>query len=120
MRRIFICAVSLLMAAIVVSCDEKQAALDELRDMAKELNDNAENMKAEDWEQAAIVYANIDSILSANDYTEEELKEIGRLQGECLGYFTKRSIKKVKEEAKKAASQVKGIFEGFKDAMEED
>lgn len=105
---------------MMTSCDEKREALNDLRDMAKELNENADRMNAEEWEKTIAVYAHLDSVISTNEYTEEELKEIGRLQGECLGHFTKNSVRKIKKGVKKAVSQFQGIMEGFKEAMEEE
>lgn len=106
-------------ALIMSACNEKESALEELRDMAVELNENADKMKAEEWVEVLSTYSKLDSIISNNEYTAEELEEIGRLQGECLGHFTKNKVKEAKKKIEKAASQFKGIMEGFEEVLRE-
>ena len=50
---------------------------------------------------------------SESEYTEEELKEIGRLKGLCLAQITKNSVHSFKNQLQDLMKEAEGLFEGF-------
>ena len=54
------------------------------------------------------------------DYTDEELKEIGRLKGRYLGYITKQAIKETEKQANDFLKELEGGISGFLEAMSEE
>jgi hypothetical protein len=47
------------------------------------------------------------------EYTNEELKEIGRLKGILLAQYTKNSFKSIKEDVESATKEAEGLIDGF-------
>lgn len=69
----------------------------------------------EDWKNAEQTYEVLKTDLEkySADYTDEELREIGRLKGQCAAIMTKYTIKEFKNEMKDAINEAAGIVEGF-------
>ena len=106
------------LALTIVSCQSgKQAALNDLRDLTVEIQQNAHTYNFKEWLAEERRYEKIDSRLRKYDYTEEESREIGELKGECLGWFAKGVIGKATNKIQDAANQIQGIIDGIQKAL---
>ena len=47
------------------------------------------------------------------EYTDEEIKEIGRLKGILLAQYTKYSVKNIKNGVENAMKEAEGLIDGF-------
>lgn len=103
----------------LIVCNSKQTSIDNLANLTEEIQNESAEYSQEDWEQAAQEYEMIEQELSEfkTEYTDEELKEIGRLKGICLARFAKHSLRSLGTEMENALKEAKGIMEGFTEEL---
>ena len=77
---LLVCAVG---AMMLCSCNTRQAAINNLRSFNTELQAEANFYDLGDWKKAGKRYVRINKKLLKHSYNQEEMAEIGRLQGEC-------------------------------------
>ena len=107
------------LAIISSSCDSKQNALSRLEVLTEELQNNSKHYTQKEWDEASIEMDEIETLIEQNqsDYSEEDLKEIGRLKGICLAFFTKESARSLRENMKNLLIEAEGFVEGFKEGI---
>lgn len=110
MRKILITVIMLL---CVVSCDSPQNAIRDLESLLNEIEANYQYYSDEDWENISVRYETIETELSQYKFTDEELKEIGRMKGKCLGYMMQHSINDLEEEIRVFSKELEGGIDGF-------
>ncbi len=98
---------------VLVSCDKKQGAIDHLAEFTEKLKTENTNYTSQDWDAAATEFESIQKELQQYKYTDEELKEIGRLEGVCYGYFTKAEMKAFGEKIRGLSKELEGGIKGF-------
>lgn len=105
----------------MMSCNSKQTPIDELEELAEDVQQNASNYTEEDWQSTTKELELIESEIEQykNEYTDEELKEIGRLKGFYLAQLTKYSIKSFKNGLEDAIKEAEGVIEGFQQGFED-
>lgn len=107
------------------ACSTKQGPINDLSDLAEEVQANGSNYSAEEWnlvnEDLEVIESEIEQY--KDEYTDEELKEIGRLKGILLAQYTKASVKSitsgVENAMKEAEGLVEGLFDGFSNEASE-
>ena len=99
------------------SCDSSQSAINDLETLLHEIETNHQSYTEEDWENISMSYSAIEEELAKHEYTDEELKEIGRLKGKCMGYLTKQSLKDLEKQIKDLTKELEGGIEGFLEAL---
>ena len=97
----------------MISCDSSQSAIRDLEVLLNEIEANYQSYSEEDWENMSLSYSAIEEELAKHEYTDEELKEIGRMKGRCLGYLTKQSIKEIEKQLEDFGKELEGGIEGF-------
>ena len=102
------------------SCDSSQSAINDLEVLLQEIETNYQTYTEEDWENMSLSYSAIEEELAKHEYTDEELKEIGRLKGKCMGYLTKQSIKDLEKQIKDLTKELEGGIEGFLEVLSND
>ena len=118
MKKIFsISFVILFFVTLFFSCSSKQTPVDRLEDLVEELQSESEDYTTEDWEDFAQKYAKIEEDLQQYDYTDEELKEIGKLKAKCFRAITKSSAKIMKSKMHDIKMQLEGASEEIEDAL---
>ena len=78
---------------------------------------NYQSYSEEDWENMSLSYSAIEEELAKHEYTDNELKEIGRMKGRCLGYLTKQSIKEIEKQLEDFGKELEGGIEGFLEVL---
>lgn len=111
------CIIGILFSLILFSCNSKSGPVDDLRDLSMELQENSNGYSEKDWEEAKQKYENIETQLQQYDYTDEELKEIGKLEGKCSTYFMKSYIKSIKRNIHNLSKEIEGAAEGVKEVI---
>ena len=98
-----------------MGCHSKQTPINRLENLTEELRNGAPNYTEEDWRASAEELEMIETEIEQykSQYTDEELKEIGRLKGICLAQFTKHSILTFKNDFEDAMKEAEGLMEGF-------
>lgn len=105
----------------IISCNSKQTPINRLEELTEDVQQNASGYTEEDWQSTAEELELIESEIEQykDEYTDEELKEIGRLKGIYLAQLTKYSIKSFKNGLEDAMKEAEGIMEGFKQGFED-
>lgn len=104
---------SLFAVALFTSCDKRQSAIDELESFSEELKENASEYTNEDWEEAGNQYQMLVEQVDQYEYTDEELKEIGKLKARCIKYMSKGAMKQLEEGFHNMTKQIEGAMEEF-------
>ena len=102
------------------SCDSAQSAINDLEDLSIEIETNHQSYTEEDWNDIALSYSAIEEELTKYEYTDEDLKKIGKLKGKCLGYMTKQTIKDAEKELRDYAKEIEGGIESFFETLSEE
>lgn len=89
----------------LTACDKKAAALDDFRDLTNEVTNHSQNYTVDDWRQYLKDYHVVDSVINLYEYTDEEKKEITKMESKCAAYAIKAGAIIAKEE-------LKNIFKG--------
>lgn len=55
-----------------------------------------------------------------DQYTDEEMKEIGRLKGKCAGLIAKKTMNSATQKLGDISKQAEGMIEGFMEGFGED
>lgn len=118
-KYLFICLTFALVFSFT-ACDSSQTAINDLETLLHEIETNYQSYTEEDWENMSLSYSAIEEELAKHEYTDEELKEIGRLKGKCMGYLTKQSFKDLEKQIKDLTKELEGGIEGFLEVLSND
>ena len=122
LKHIVLYVICALFIFCTIGCHSKQTPINRLENLTEEIQNGAPNYTEEDWkayaEELELIESEIEQYKS--QYTDEELKEIGRLKGICLAQFTKHSIKTFKNDFEDAMKEDEGLMEGFTQGFKEE
>ena len=78
---------------------------------------NKDNLTQSDLDKMELKMEELekDLELNRNNYTDEQVKEIGRLQGRYAAILVKKGINDFQESVKDLNNQMEGFMEGIKD-----
>ncbi|MFN5794286.1 MAG: hypothetical protein ACK455_05785, partial [Bacteroidota bacterium] len=79
---------------------------------------NKDNLTQSDLDKMELKMEELekDLELNRNNYTDEQVKEIGRLQGRYAAILVKKGINDFQESVKDLNNQMEGFMEGIKDS----
>lgn len=112
--------VTLLLVAMLAltSCkSSKQAAMNDLQELTSEIKVNATEYDFKEWRKVKNRYIKIEKKLAKHEYTAEENEEIGKMKGECLGYFAKGVLTRSSDKVMDAINQIQGLVDGLKKSL---
>ncbi|MBR3473417.1 MAG: hypothetical protein IKH22_12675 [Prevotella sp.] len=97
------------------SCSTKMSAINQLEDLSTELRDHSRYYTARDWEWAGDRFMKIRKKISEHefDYTPEQKRRIGQLEGECAGYMAKGVKEGIFDKIKGIGNEINGIIQGI-------
>ncbi len=111
-----------LLAAGILSlsaCQSKSSRIDDLKDFVEEIQKDSEDYTQEQWEKANEEFSQLlDKINSYEDLSEDELKEVAKLQGQYAATVFKNSGKAIMEQMEKAGAVLDGFFEGIDQGLD--
>lgn len=119
MKRIYF-FIMLVMSIAFTSCDKKQSAINDLENFSEELKENSSDYSSQDWEEANEQYQLLVEQIDQYEYTDEELKEIGKLKARCLKQMTKGAMKQFQDGIHSITKQMEGAIEEFGINSEDD
>ena len=119
MNKLFLHSLMMLFAVIITSCSSKQDPINELEELAYELKENSADYSREDWEDVSVRYAEIEENLQRNEYTDEELKRIGKLKAQCFRAIIRSSANSFKSLMHNMHMQMEGASEELNGTLEE-
>ena len=110
MKKFFGVIVAIILTSfMVVYATPEKESLSSLQELYEEMELNHENYTKEDWEKVKVEFDSITSQMKLDDYTADQIKEIGKLKGKCSAYLTKGLLKR----AEKGLIELGGILEGY-------
>lgn len=112
---------AVLLAVFAVSCVKKQTPIDRLTQLNEKLDQKDAKYTEEEWVALGEEIEEIEDEVRKNkdQYTEEELREIGRLKGKALGKIAKKAVNDFAGEIGNFLKESDGLLEGFKEALQE-
>ena len=99
---------------IVLSCTAgKQEPIGQLEELTEDIRINHNDYSVADWKRAYASYKQIANDMEEYSYSIEEMKQIGELEGECIGYFMNSAFNSLDG----LKNEVDGFFEGLNEAI---
>lgn len=121
MRKNIIC-LSFIAALLLTACHSKNDPVNELNALTEQLSEDTSEYTEEDWETVSSQLEMIDAEIQQyrDQYTDEKMKEIGRLKGKCAGLMAKKAMDSATQKLEDFSKQAQGMIEGFTEAFGED
>lgn len=116
---------NVLLAAIAFSlgfssCETSKTPIGELSSLVERVEDKYDEFTEDDWDKIASEYERIEEKMSKYEFTDEELKEIGKLKGRIYAKMTKNAVKDFSKQLEYLGKQIEGGVEGFFEELKED
>lgn len=102
---------------IFASCENKQTPIKKLEKLDKTLVQQSESFTEQDWENALMEYEQIEQELSMYNYTDDELRQIGKMKGRLLAKISKEYLNKTMDEVDSYLKMFEGALEGFMEEL---
>ena len=103
----------LLCMFIFASCENKQTPIKKLEKLNRTVVQESETFTTQDWENAIAEYEQIEKELSMYNYTDEELRMIGRIKGRLWAKISKEYLNTAAEGIDTYLKMFEGALEGF-------
>jgi hypothetical protein len=101
-----------------MSCNISQSKIDNAVSKIEFAEQNKDIMKSKDWSDLETMINEIEKDLEVNrgNYTDEQVKEIGKIKGRYTALILKKGIHDFKEIIKDLGTQMDGFIEGLTDS----
>lgn len=119
MRKYIVIALWALTTLSIGACQSKSSRIDDLKDFVEEIQKDGKDYSQEQWEKANEKFSQLlDKINSYEDLSEDELKEVAKLQGQYAATVFKNSGKAIMEQMEKAGAALDGFLEGVDQGLD--
>ena len=108
MRKYIVIALWALTTLSIGACQSKSSRIDDLKDFVEEIQKDGKDYSQEQWEKAN----------EKLDLSEDELKEVAKLQGQYAVTVFKNSGKAIMEQMEKAGAALDGFLEGVDQGLD--
>lgn len=102
-----------ILSLVLTACNKQEQAIDDLRSFSEQLKEESADYTQEDWQQAGEDYQQIIEEIEQYEFTDEQLKEIGRLQAVCIKQMSKGAMKIMRHNMNSISKQLEGALEEF-------
>ncbi len=99
------------------ACVNSQTPIKELEKIAKEVEENYNSYTQEDIDEVLVRLDAVEKEFDKYEYTDEELREIGRLNGRMSAYLTKAALNNLGSSMDDLFQELGGGIEGFMEAF---
>lgn len=120
MKHVNIFLIAIICSLLAISCNNAKTSIDELSLLIEDIEENSDNYTDEDWEYVIEEYSLIEQEMENYEYTDEELREIGRLKGIFAMKIAKQVLKDYTEDIKDMQLQFEGGLDGIKEELNKD
>ena len=105
----------------MMGCNSKRTPINRLENLTEDIQNKAQDFTEDDWKATAEELELIENEIEQykSEYTDEELKEIGRLKGKCLALYTKYSFRTLKYDFEDIIKEAEGLLDGYKQELED-
>lgn len=108
---------ALMCALALTSCSSSQSALSDLRSLSNEINANGSTYSISDWKSVGQKYVSttkkIANYTAQGKYSQEELSEIGTLEGQCVKGFKDGASQGLTDKVTGVIDLFKGLINGL-------
>lgn len=119
MRKYIVIALWALTTLSIGACQSRSSRIDDLKDFVEEIQKDGKDYSQEQWEKANEKFSQLlDKINSYEDLSEDELKEVAKLQGQYAATVFKNSGKAIMEQMEKAGAALGGFLEGVDQGLD--
>lgn len=119
MRKYIVIALWALTTLSIGACQSKSSRINDLKDFVEEIQKDGKDYSQEQWEKANEKFSQLlDKINSYEDLSEDELKEVAKLQGQYAATVFKNSGKAIMEQMEKAGAALDGFLEGVDQGLD--
>jgi ribosomal protein S15P/S13E len=100
---------------LMVACNASKQKIDQVDNQLDSMESDESSISDEDWKKLDAKIAELDQHIKENrqDYTDEQLQEIGRLRGRYSRLALKKGIEDARQGLKDLTELAKGFLEGF-------
>ena len=100
-----------------ISCNSPKSNIDRVSTAIKDAELQKEELTQEDFDELGLKMEELKKDLEVNrkNYSDEQIKEIGKLQGRYTALLVKKGLIDFKESVKDLGNQVEGFLEGITD-----
>ena len=103
----------------LTSRQSKSSRIDDLKEFVEDIQKDSKDYTQEQWEKANEKFGELlEKINSYDDLSEEELKEVAKLQGQYAATVFKNSGKAIMEQMEKAGIALDGFLEGIDEGLD--
>ena len=113
MKNLKFCFYLLVCVFLFASCQNKQTPIKKLETLDKTLTQKSNSFTTQDWENTIAEYEQIEKELSMYNYTDEELRMIGRIKGRLWAKISKEYLNTAAEGIDTYLKMFEGALEGF-------
>ena len=117
MKNLKFCFYLLVSVLVLTSCNNKQAPVRKLETLDRTLMQKSDSFTTQDWEAAIAEYEQIERELSMYNYTDEELRMIGRMKGRLWAKISKEYLNTAAEGIDAYLKMFEGALEGFMEEL---
>lgn len=119
MKKYIVIALWALTTLSIGACQSRSSRIDDLKDFVEEIQKDGKDYSQEQWEKANEKFSQLlDKINSYEDLSEDELKEVAKLQGQYAATVFKNSGKAIMEQMEKAGAALDGFLEGVDQGLD--
>ena len=117
MKNLKFCFYLLVCVFLFASCQNKQTPIKKLETLDKTLTQKSNSFTTQVWENAIAEYEQIEKELSIYNYTDEELRMIGRIKGRLWAKISKEYLNTAAEGIDAYLKMFEGALEGFMEEL---
>lgn len=111
MKKTSILFTFVLILMLGTSCATKQTAINRMERFSIELRDNSQDYTLAEWKQAANRFVELRKQMAKYDFTPEQRKQIGLLEGRCLRYMVEGAKDGLLNRALGLGNEVNGVLD---------
>ena len=102
------------------SCETKEErVINKFKILAERVDKNSDAFSDEDWEEVLAEYEALHNEASDCDFTYEQLREFGRVDGLLTGVITREGSKKLGRDLGRYINEGKQVMKGFLEGFSE-
>ena len=122
MKPQFLFILSFLFLMTMSSCQSKEErVISKMESLAERIEKNAETYDAEDWEAVLQEYQQLQTEASDCDFSSEQLRELGHVEGKLAATITRESAKSfgrsVGDLLQNGTQVLQGVFDGINESL---
>lgn len=106
-------SISIMFSLLFSACETSQTPVDHLSALLQRIDNESDGYTEEDWNNITAEFTEIEEELSKYEYSDEELREIGRLKGKIIAKMAKSTVNDLKKQTLDLSKQLEGGLEGF-------